>query len=341
MIGFHFIVSPQIGTGHARRCAVLAQELARAGSQLHLFSDEPTILFSKELFCAGTVFTPIGSNPESLIEAIKNVVLEILIVDRYGFDVLLEKILKDRVGRLMVIDDFAGHPHECDILLDQNIGRSKQDWKELYATGTRVFAGAEYALLRSEFHDHRTKLSKNSTNIEKSKTIFICFGGMDMKNATFKVTKALLGKFGGALNIDIAIGSGSFRLEELVSLVGGVENVSLHIDSPNIAKLMSKATVAIGAPGSMTLERCCLHLPSILVSFAPNQNENGKKASEMGIAQYLGYYTVDVIPEIVNALDHLLDRPVELLNMSTKAKNLTDGLGAQKVISHILSKSIK
>ncbi len=57
----------------------------------------------------------------------------------------------------MVIDDLANRPHDCDILLDQTLSRSKLDYKKLTPTTSLILTGETYTLLRKEFAKARIK----------------------------------------------------------------------------------------------------------------------------------------------------------------------------------------
>ncbi|MGH2199027.1 hypothetical protein ACQ1Z2_15885, partial [Enterococcus faecalis] len=43
-----------------------------------------------------------------------------LVVDHYALDETWEQAMRQRVGKLMAIDDLADRRHACDVLLDQN-----------------------------------------------------------------------------------------------------------------------------------------------------------------------------------------------------------------------------
>jgi spore coat polysaccharide biosynthesis predicted glycosyltransferase SpsG len=49
---------------------------------------------------------------------------DLLIVDHYALDIRWEDRLRPLCRRLMVIDDLADRSHQCDLLLDQNLGTS-------------------------------------------------------------------------------------------------------------------------------------------------------------------------------------------------------------------------
>ena len=51
---------------------------------------------------------------------------------------------------------------------------------------------------------------------------------------------------------------------------------------------MAAADLAIGASGATNWERCCLRLPSLLVSVADNQYPIASDLSEAGVCLFLG-----------------------------------------------------
>ena len=55
----------------------------------------------------------------------------------------------------MVIDDLADRPHDCDLLLDQNLGHAAADYDGLVPERCTRLVGPRYALLRPEFAEAR------------------------------------------------------------------------------------------------------------------------------------------------------------------------------------------
>ena len=74
-----------------------------------------------------------------------------LVVDHYALDSRWERELRPTCRRLMVIDDLADRSHDCDLLLDQNLGREAADYAGLVPPDSMILVGPKYALLRPEF----------------------------------------------------------------------------------------------------------------------------------------------------------------------------------------------
>src|SRR5690606_12034475 len=106
-----------------------------------------------------------------------------LVADHYALDAKCELALINVVGRIMVIDDLANRPHECVLLLDQNLGRLESDYDDLLPENCQRLIGPHYALLRPEFAELR-ELSLKRRQPPKLKRILVFLGGVDRTNVT-------------------------------------------------------------------------------------------------------------------------------------------------------------
>src|SRR5690606_31115714 len=74
-----------------------------------------------------------------------------MVVDHYGLGRSWEVAMSPHVERLMVIDDLADAPHDCDALLNQNLLKDPNAYDGLLHDATLRLVGPRYALLRPEF----------------------------------------------------------------------------------------------------------------------------------------------------------------------------------------------
>ena len=80
-----------------------------------------------------------------------------------------------------------------------------------------------------------------------------------------------------------------------------------------------------GAGGTTTWERCCLGLPTIVVSIAENQNQLVKALEQTGHVQILGKGSSVTTRQIRTALLAELAKPREAIS------KITDGWGASRL----------
>lgn len=272
---------------------------------------------------------------EQTCEAMGKKTVDWLIVDHYAIDRRWEETMRTTCKRIMVIDDLANRCHDCDILLDQNLGRKPADYKALVSESCNILAGAEYALLRPDFARFRGITPLRQT----MNRILIFFGGSDSSNETLKALRGIL-MAKRQLKVDVVIGAQNphrFEIEKII--YEHQETFKLHVQTERMAELMANADLAIGAAGSASWERCCLKLPSLLCVLADNQAWIAQKLNDLGAAISLGESNKLQPADYANALTGL-SQPV-LNKLSEKSGALVDGAGVNRAIEHLLNNHLE
>ena len=134
-------------------------------------------------------------------------------------------------------------------------------------------------------------------------------GGSDPGNETAKALLALERLAQQNLQIDVVAGASNPNSAALTTLCGSSPRIRLHRHSPDMARLMADADLAIGAPGGTTWERCCLGLPTILISLSMNQESAAQALADGGYAIYLGKSGLVTANMIETAIGRLLLHP--------------------------------
>ncbi|MCH7707752.1 MAG: hypothetical protein IH884_04635, partial [Myxococcales bacterium] len=81
------------------------------------------------------------------------------------------------------------------------------------------------------------------------------------------------------------------------------------------------------AAGSMSWERCCLGLPSVVVALADNQRPIAEALDERGAAAIAGWSPAVTAQDIALALAQLIESAATLSAMSRAAASMCDGIG--------------
>ncbi|MBG9588626.1 UDP-2,4-diacetamido-2,4,6-trideoxy-beta-L-altropyranose hydrolase [Cytobacillus firmus] len=355
---FRTDASAEIGTGHVMRCLTLASYLRSQGAKISFICRELKSDLCEYIESKGFIvlriknkhlnskpdrqltnhphFTEVNWNKDALetkkiIERQKNI--DLLIIDHYSIDINWEKHIRPYVKKIMVIDDLANRSHDCDILLDQNLVTDMEKrYTNLISNSCEKLLGPKYALLRSEFLEAKLKMKERKGDLQR---ILIFFGG-DLTNETTKALKASLLLEQKGINIDVVVGKTNPYKSQIQELCESISCVNFYFQIDHMAELMSKADVAIGAGGSTTWERCCLGLPSIVLTLADNQVELTKKVEEIGAHIYLGDQSGVTIYHLYNTLCRLIREGKTLKKMSENGMNLVDGKGALRVINRII-----
>lgn len=355
-ITFRTDASLDIGTGHVMRCLTLARALRDAGAVCRFLTRALPGHLADRIADAGFDVTllpaPQGASPapppahahwagvEWAEDAAQTrTVLESspsdwLVVDHYAFDARWQKAARPEGTRLMVIDDLADRPHDCDLLLDQNLGHEAGDYDGLVPERCVRLIGPQYALLRPEFAAARAKALADREG-RGLRHLLITMGGVDRVDATSAVLTALRdAALPERLRITVIMGAHAPALERVRALATQMPRpTEVAVDVADMAARMAAADLAIGAGGGTTWERCCLGLPSIIVETADNQ---------AGIARAMAVAGAAIDPGPVQAPDFaqtlqaaLADAPARLSPMSQQAANICNGAGCDKVTAFL------
>lgn len=229
----------------------------------------------------------------------------------------------------MVIDDLADRAHQCDMLLDQNLGRQATDYVGLVPNECTVLAGPQYALLRPEFAALR-EYSLERRKQPKLQNLLITMGGVDQPNATGKVLEALKqSALPDDIRIDVVMGAKAPWLAAVKGIARDMPwPTDVLVNVADMAQRMADCDLAIGAAGGTSWERCCLGVPTIMVVLADNQWSGAQALQNAQAACLLG--NIPAISRLPAALVQLEQR-TELERMSLMSTRITDGLGATRV----------
>jgi len=351
-IAFRVDASVDIGTGHVIRCLTLADALYEKGFKSYFLcrehaghlielirvknhkayilpKDDSPVVKNDTPYAAwlGTTQNNDARVSRVFIEKLQPTWL---IVDHYALDHTWERQLRDFCGNLMAIDDLADRNHECSILLDQNLGRTKAAYINRVPSYCQILTGPHYALLRPEFAELRSdSLQRRKQPVLQN--LLVSMGGVDKSNLTCAVL-SVLREYALPENckISIVVGATSPWQEQIRILSSSVPYpVEILTDVKDMAKLMVSCDLAIGAAGTTSWERCCLGVPSIIFVSAENQKQIAWSLSRIGAALIADAQNCKTA--LVNSLDRLTASEENLRELSDLSASICDGMGAVRV----------
>lgn len=344
--------SYSIGSGHVFRCLTLADDLRQRGAEVtfvcrefpgnmigaiegkgykavRLPSPHDLAAAAADAGYAGWLGAPWEEDAKETVAVLQGGQADWLVVDHYGVDHRWEKAVRPHMGKILSIDDLADRPHDCDLLLDQNLYEGMEGrYDGLIPEGCPVLLGPKFALLRPEFADARKALSRRDGSVKR---VLVFFGGSDSTGETEKALEALSGIGATGLEIDVVVGASNPRKGEIEAFCARHEAFRFHCQTGNMAELLARADLAIGGGGTTTWERCSLGLPSIVVAVAENQEELARCGAENGLFLYLGREQ-SVTAERIREVFRVVSSTPELLkSFSRHGLSFVDGRGAQRV----------
>lgn len=321
--------SPAIGAGHVTRCLSLAKVMASLRCECAFAIGPETLATVPALDRAGFETLIVDTEEKNAARLLKEQFQEQpdwLVIDHYGIDAASEASYRTVAHNLMVIDDLADKPHDCDLLLDQGPGRVGSDYAGLVPLGAVVLAGPAYALLDPAFGDLRDNL-KTASNTERT-DIFVSFGSTDPGNFTLRGLAAL-DAAGASGRINVVLGAAAphrTAVEQRMEPLGS--GAKLHIDTNETISLLSESSMAIGAGGVSALERSCCGVPSLVTVTAANQRAAAEGLSALGAARQIN---LDDTASAADTISNFLLNAEARAKMSHAAQLLCDGRGARRV----------
>lgn len=359
-IVFRTDASIQIGTGHVMRCLTLADALRLEGADCtficrahtgHLIEliraqghhvvalaaheapiiDTASSTTSAHAIWLGTDWITDASDTQN---AIGSSTVDWLVVDHYALDESWEKAMRTHCHRIMAIDDLADRRHDCDLLLDQNLGRTEEHYRQLIPRTATSLIGPRYALLRPEFSALREE-SLAKRKHPQLKHLLITLGGVDKDNVTGNVLNELRScDLPSELHITVVIGAHAPWLQNVQDAAEAMPwSTQVLVNVKHMARLMVDSDLAIGAAGGTAWERCSLGLPSLMIVTAENQRNGAASMQKIGAA-FLCRSHSDISAFMKNSIlssnQHTL-----MKQQSMAAAAITTGNGATLVLNKL------
>lgn len=324
--------SCEIGHGHVMRCLALAQALVDRATVHFICRDEPGNLLDRIASQGCVVHRLRGGGLAGDAEASRDAIeaagqkADWLIVDHYALDTCWESALRTHADRLMVIDDLADRPHECDVLLDQNLVADKtRRYVGRVPADCILLLGPEYALLQPVYSDLRSRVQPR----RRVRKIMIFWGGTDNDDFTSRSLAACLAQQRPDIFIDVVITASYRHADRVRALAAPHPNVRLLSDLPSLAPLMAESDLAIGAAGTTSWERICLGLPAVVSSVADNQHAIAKELNSRGLVTYLGPGAQVTDDDLRRVVAEIVDQ--DLQAWSERCLAVLDGRGTRRV----------
>lgn len=292
-----------IGSGHLMRCLALAQGLIDARHDVTFITFCTSAPLLQRLTEEAMPVTRL-ENPDDH-EGTLGTEADAVVLDGYGFDTALQRQIRARGRRLMVIDDFVHlDAYEADVILNQNPGASAERYRA--GPGVRMLMGPKHVLLRREFReaDPGTRRFADAAN-----RVLVTLGGGDVRHRIHRVVEALA--------------EVSATVETRV-LAGGVRDM---------ASEMAWADCAIAAGGTTMLELAYMGVPTLACVVADNQESGVAAFAGEGVVRSLGWLDRATNERIAAAVAALLPDRGERERMGQAGMARIDGRGVDRVIA--------
>lgn len=334
--------SVEIGAGHVMRCIALAQEWKLRGGSVCFVSAATSEFVQTRIIQEGFEFQEMCSqaatmeDAKELLRIAEQNETNVVVLDGYQFkEEYHDTVASSGLITLAIEDGFRLQHCATSFVLDQNHGTSVTRYPNV-SENTHLLLGTDYALLRREFLD----ANRNQERFDQKGAELRCLvtlGGADPNNVTDTVIKGLLLLNDTKMKVRILLGGMNPHAMSLEQLISGDPRFTLLQNTSNMAEHYAWANFAIAAGGSSNWEMCYFGIPRIVVVIADNQRLIAEQLAHEGIAIRLGESSSLPPEQVANAVKTFWTDKNLLNHATRRSKELVDGLGAIRVVDHLLN----
>jgi UDP-2,4-diacetamido-2,4,6-trideoxy-beta-L-altropyranose hydrolase len=318
---------PAVGGGHVMRSLTLAAVLEAQGAICRFVAPAAV----STILTAFSSLTPqaeaASTAPRDLADTVAGERYDAVVFDHYGLSADDHRAMGQGHPTL-VIDDLADRPLGADIVLDSGPARHAEDYDGLVKDDARLLLGPHYAPVRPEFAALRdTALAWRGEPVGR---VLVSLGLTDVDGITSRIVDRLRPRIGEA-GLDVVLGGDAPSLASLSKIARRDTRITLHVDSPHMARLTAEADIAVGAAGSSTWERCTLGLPTLMLVLAENQRASAEALAEREAALVADAGAPNFETTFDRALMRLITDATLRRQLATQSAALCDGQGGPRV----------
>lgn len=315
----------RVASGHLMECLVCGQYLKQMGVETDLMINEdmPAALKDRIQNRYFTYRKDIQKESSFLIDVIndKKYAKVLFNLRKIENDFLLS--IRNQSGiPIICIDEFGNRRLDADVIINPMI--DSRYWK--YDTEAKVYCGAEYLILSMELQEFRKKPKEITENIRR---ITVSMGGVDVGNTTLRLAR-WLPLLDHRLEINLVLGGGYQREEELRKLVEENENIKIFRNISYLNRLFFESDLAFCAGGNTLHELAVMGIPTIVIPSMPHEVQNGKTFESGGFSLCGSIAEQFAYQELVELYNRIKERAVRE-KMSEAGKRLADGKGYERI----------
>jgi spore coat polysaccharide biosynthesis predicted glycosyltransferase SpsG len=124
------------------------------------------------------------------------------------------------------------------------------------------------------------------------------------------------------------------RYDEILELTDASDGkAEVVTESKELMTRLVRVHFALTSGDAWSPELCVVGVPQLILSQTKRHAGNGKKLDEDGVATYLGSAADVSYDQLKEAVDLLLDDPMERKGMTRCARNTFDGRGPDRIVN--------
>jgi spore coat polysaccharide biosynthesis predicted glycosyltransferase SpsG len=317
-VAFKTIGGGEYGFGHVRRSMTLAQSVDSRIEAALVINQNPLLVEQLK-----------GSSLKFHVDTDRDIYpadLDVLVFDQPVDDVdFLCAIRNDIPGLKIIALDYFNYGHDFVDAIINLVDHSPDPIPEAHPA--EYNEGLDYAIIRDAFIPYRQARFRDKVEYRH---ILVTFGGEDPLRHTLKIID-WLNALSLPLIVDVVIGPLFPHKAEVVQAVeSGRHDYRIHVNPPEIERLMANAALAFSGSGTTVLELCFLGVPTIVLPQTDAEDRFARTLCAAGAIYAPKCVNIDTIKSFI--AEHVVQGRIAL-----KAMELVDGLGKKRIIDRLFS----
>jgi UDP-2,4-diacetamido-2,4,6-trideoxy-beta-L-altropyranose hydrolase len=327
---FRCDASPAIGAGHAARCLALADAFADAGYEILFALRKGSLDTAPDLTRYDHAELDGGEAEEldrlGILLTGKN---SIFVLDHRERGAAYETVCRKFASRIVTITDFPDAKHDCDVLVDQTIGRDAEEYASLVPANCKALTGAQHALVGKSFLSRRGEAEERRRN-NPGQRVLLAFGATDPFNYLGRLLPSLMEQ---TPDLSFTIAAGSRPLDDVKALCEThTDRISVVRAAKDMPRAILEADLAVGLAGTSAWERCVLGVPAALFIPSDYYRLATERLAATGAGAIVGSNDFDPA-QASRKIVELAKSEATLAQMSARALALCDGEGASRIVN--------
>lgn len=320
-----------VATGHLMECIVCAEELIKRGYLISFWiNKDAKEELKKRVPCARIEYEEtiekdyIFFLKEILRSHPKYVIFNMRKIENNFLKEVMYSLPRDI--KVVCIDELGHRELMADIIINPMINSYYWNYGNSRA---QLFCGAEYLILPqivSKIH------LKNKIINDEIKNVVISMGGVDPQNFTLDLLNVIPRCFFNSL-INIIIGGGNLSQDKIKKKSIKYKNIKIYKNITDLPLMMYEADLMVCAGGNTLHEAACIGVPTIVIPSMPHEKMTARYFEEKGFGHVIDT-DKDFYEEVSKACIMITNHQKRII-MSKKGKQISDGLGWERVIEII------
>lgn len=316
------------------QCLSLAAALQRRRRGTHFFSYLDPLNLAQVVHRGNNDWTPAEQKQGSPADA----ALTLRLADKLnaaaivvaGTDLTTDYVrtLKRSACAVTVLDTSAGLTHHAEVVVNPLLAPSMKAYR--YERGTQLLLGRRFALVRGVFRRQRTIRAVEQPGAFRA---LVMFDDDDAGDQTLVRAEQLL-EMPKVEKVSIIVKTHHPRFEELQDFVGRFKGrAEIVTETKELMTRLVRGHIALTGGDAGSLELCCVGIPQLTLPTKPAHLLNAKRMDDEGTSTFLGAAADVSFEQLHEAVNLVLDDPMERLGMNRCARNLIDGRGGDRIVN--------